>query len=73
MGDRIEKETIDMKIIIETKEELEQYEDYNSHEEKNVNSIFYDNEVVIDGNLVAGEGECQKYSTGSPASDEMNP
>ena len=55
-----------MKIIIESKEELEQYEDYNSHEEKDVNSIFYGNEVIIDGNLVAEEGECQKYSTGSP-------
>ena len=54
-----------MKIIIETKEELEQYEDYNSHEEKDVNSIFYGNRVVIDGNLVAGEGECQKYSIDS--------
>ena len=54
-----------MKIIIESKEELEQYEDYNSHEEKDVNSIFYGNRVVIDGNLVAGEGECQKYSIDS--------
>ena len=52
-----------MKIIIETKEELEQYEDYNSHEEKDINSIFYGKEVKIDGSLVAGEGECQKYST----------
>ena len=52
-----------MKIIIESKEELEQYEDYNSHKEKDVNSIFYGNIVVIDGNLVAGEGECQKYLT----------
>ena len=52
-----------MKIIIESKEELEQYEDYNSHKEKDVNSIF-------DGNLVAGEGECQKYSTGSPVPEE---
>lgn len=60
-----------MKIIIESKEELEQYEDYNSHEEKDVNSIFYGNEVVIDGNLVAGEGECQKYSTGSPVAEEV--
>ena len=59
-----------MKIIIETKEELEQYKDFNSHEEKDINSIFYGNEVVIDGNLVAGEGECQKYSTDSPASEE---
>ena len=59
-----------MKIIIESKEELKEYEDYNSHEEKDVNSIFYGNVVVIDGNLVAGEGECQKYSTGSPASEE---
>ena len=52
-----------MKIIIETKEELEQYEDYNSHEEKDVNSIFYGKEVKIDGDLVAENGECQKYST----------
>lgn len=59
-----------MKIIIESKEELKEYEDYNSHEEKDINSIFYGNAVVIDGNLVAGEGECQKFSTGSPASEE---
>lgn len=59
-----------MKIIIETKEELEQYEDFNSHEEKDEKSIFYGNEVVIDGNLVAGEGECQKYSTCSPVPEE---
>ena len=59
-----------MKIIIESKEELKEYEDYNSHEEKDVNSIFYGNVVVIDGNLVAGEGECQKYSIGSPFSEE---
>lgn len=59
-----------MKIIIETKEELEQYEDYNSHEEKDVNSIFYGKEVKIDGSLVAGEGECQKYSTGSQVAEE---
>ena len=59
-----------MKIIIETKEELKEYEDYNSHEVKDVNSIFYGNEVVIDGNLVAGEGECQKYSSDSPISEE---
>ena len=59
-----------MKIIIESKEELKEYEDYNSHEEKDVNSIFYGNVVVIDGNFVAGEGECMKYSTGAPASEE---
>ena len=59
-----------MKIIIETKEELKEYEDFNSHEEKDVNSIFYGNEVVIDGSLVAEEGECQKYSTGSPVPEE---
>lgn len=60
-----------MKIIIETKEELEQYKDFNSHEEKDVNSIFYGNAVVFDGNLVAEEGECQKYSTGSTAAEEV--
>ena len=58
-----------MKIIIESKEELKEYEDYNSHEEKDVNSIFYGNVVVIDGNLVAGEGECMKYSAGSSSSE----
>lgn len=61
-----------MKIIIETKEELEQYEDYNSHEEKDVNSIFYGKEVKIDGDLVAENGECQKYSTGSPVAEEAH-
>ena len=59
-----------MKIIIESKEELKKYEDYNSHEEKDVNSFFYGNRVVIDGNLVAEEGECQKYSTGSQVPEE---
>ena len=51
-----------MKIIIETKEELKQYEDFNSHEEKDENSIFYGKEVKIDGSLVADEGECQQFS-----------
>lgn len=59
-----------MKIIIETKEELEQYEDFTSHEEKDPNSIFYDKEVKIDGSLVAEEGECQQFSTGSPVVEE---
>lgn len=61
MGHRIEKETY-MKIIIETKEELKEYEDFTSHEEKDPNSIFYDKEVKIDGSLVADEGECQQFS-----------
>ena len=57
-----------MKIIIESKEELEQYEEYKTlNEVEQSESIFHDKEVKIDGNLVAGEGECQKYSTGSPA------
>lgn len=51
-----------MKIIIETKEELKEYEDFTSHEEKDPNSIFYDKEVKIDGSLVADEGECQQFS-----------
>ena len=59
-----------MKIIIESKEELKEYEDFNSHEEKDVNSIFYGKEVKIDGSLIAEEGECQKYSTGSPVPEE---
>ena len=53
-----------MKIIIETKEELEQYEKYKSMDEvEQSESIFHDKEVKIDGSLVAEEGECQKYST----------
>ena len=51
-----------MKIIIETKEELEQYEKYKTlNEVEQSESIFHDKEVKIDGNLVAGEGECQQY------------
>ena len=62
MGHRIEKETY-MKIIIETKEELEQYEEYKSMDEvEQSESIFHDKEVKIDGSLIAEEGECQKYS-----------
>ena len=62
MGHRIEKETY-MKIIIETKEELEQYEEYKSMDEvEQSESIFHDKEVKIDGSLVAEEGEWQKYS-----------
>ena len=53
-----------MKIIIESKEELEQYEEYKSMDEvEQSESIFHDKEVKIDGSLVAEEGECQKYST----------
>ena len=60
-----------MKIIIETKEELEQYEEYKSMDEvEQSESIFHDKEVKIDGNLVAEEGECQKYSTASPVLEE---
>ena len=60
-----------MKIIIETKEELEQYEEYKSmNEVEQSESIFHDKEVKIDGSLVAGEGECQKYSTGSSVPEE---
>ena len=56
-----------MKIIIETKEELEQYEEYKTlNEVEQSESIFHDKEVKIDGSLVAEEGECQKYSTGEP-------
>ena len=51
-----------MKIIIESKEELEQYEAYKTlNEVEQSKSIFHDKEVKIDGNLVAGEGECQQY------------
>lgn len=66
-----------MKIIIESKEELEQYEEYKTlNEVEQSESIFHDKEVKIDGSLVAEEGECQKYSTeyiltGSPASGEV--
>ena len=60
-----------MKIIIESKEELEQYEEYKSMDEvEQSESIFHSKEVKIDGNLVAEEGECQKYSTGSPVPEE---
>ena len=52
-----------MKIIIETKEELKQYEEYKTlNEVEQSESIFHDKEVKIDGSLVAEEGECQKYS-----------
>ena len=48
--------------IIETKEELEQYEEYKSMDEvEQSESIFHDKEVKIDGSLVAEEGECQRY------------
>lgn len=51
-----------MKIIIETKEELEQYEEYKTlNEVEQSVSIFHDKEVKIDGSLVAEEGECQQY------------
>ena len=60
-----------MKIIIETKEELEQYEVYKTlNEVEQSESIFYDKEVKIDGSLVAESGECQKYSTGSQVAEE---
>ena len=60
-----------MKIIIETKEELKEYEEYKTlNEVEKSESIFHDKEVKIDGSLVAEEGECQKFSTGSPASEE---
>ena len=61
MGHRIEKETY-MKIIIETKEELEQYEEYKTlNEVEQSESIFHDKEVKIDGSLISEEGECQRY------------
>ena len=51
-----------MKIIIETKEELKEYEDYKSlSEEEKAKSVFHDKEVKIDGALIAEEGECQKF------------
>lgn len=51
-----------MKIIIETKEELEQYEEYKTlNEVEQSESIFHDKEVKIDGSLVAEEGECQQF------------
>ena len=60
-----------MKIIIETKEELEQYEEYKTlNEVDQSESIFHDKEVKIDGALIAENGECQKYSTGSPVPEE---
>ena len=56
-----------MKIIIETKEEVEQYEKYKTlNEVEQSESIFHDKEIKIDGSLVADEGECQKYSIDSP-------
>lgn len=62
-----------MKLIIETKEELEQYEEYKTlNEVEQSESIFHDKEVKIDGNLVAGEGECQKFSTGSQVAEEAS-
>lgn len=62
-----------MKIIIETIEELKEYEEYKTlNEVEQSESIFHDKEVKIDGSLVAEEGECQKYSTGSPASEEAS-
>lgn len=61
MGHRIEKEKY-MKIIIETKEELKQYEEYKSMDEvEQSESIFHDKEVKIDGSLIAENGECQRY------------
>lgn len=61
-----------MKIIIETKEELEQYEEYKTLDEvEQSESIFHDKEVKIDGSLVADEGECQQFSTGSPVAEEV--
>lgn len=51
-----------MKIIIETKEELKQYEEYKSMDEvEQSESIFHDKEVKIDGSLIAENGECQRY------------
>lgn len=72
MGHRIEKETY-MKIIIETKEELKEYEEYKTlNEVEQSESIFHDKEVKIDGSLVAEEGECQKFSTCSPVAEEAS-
>lgn len=60
-----------MKIIIETIEELKKYEEYKTlNEVEQSESIFHDKEVKIDGSLVAEEGECQQFSTCSPASEE---
>ena len=60
-----------MKIIIETIEELKEYEEYKTlNEVEQSESIFNGKEVKIDGSLIADEGECQKYSTSSPASEE---
>ena len=51
-----------MKIIIETKEELKEYEEYKSMDEvEQSESIFHNKEVKIDSSLVAEEGECQRY------------
>ena len=52
-----------MKIIIETEEELKEYEDYKAlSEEEQEKSVFHNKEVKIDGSLIAEEGECQKFS-----------
>ena len=62
-----------MKIIIETKEELEQYEEYKTlNEVEQSESIFNGKEVKIDGSLIAEEGECQQFSTGSPVVEEAS-
>lgn len=51
-----------MKIIIETEEELKEYEDYKAlSEEEQEKSVFHNKEVKIDGSLIAEEGECQKF------------
>lgn len=48
-----------MKIIIETKEELDQWEQWKTLDEaKQAESIFHGNEVKIDGRLIAELGEC---------------
>ena len=53
-----------MKIIIETKEELKEYEEYKTlNEVEQSESIFHDKEVKIDGSLVAENGECNQFST----------
>lgn len=60
-----------MKIIIETKEELEQYEEYKTlNEVEQSESIFNGKEVKIDGSLVTEEGECQQFSTCSQVVEE---
>lgn len=62
MGSGIKGEH-NMKIIIETEEELKEYEDYKAlSEEEQAKSVFHNKEVKIDGSLIAEEGECQKFS-----------